>query len=64
LQVQQAEEARKLAEVSFMAGTITNLDLLDAETLEAESRLALLKARTDYAVNQVKLNLSLGKMAY
>jgi outer membrane protein len=61
LQVMQAEEARKLAEVSYQAGTITNLDLLDAETLEAESRLALLRARTEYIVNQIKLKLSLGK---
>jgi outer membrane protein len=64
LQVMQAEEARRLAEVSYMAGTITNLDLLDAETLEAESRLALLKAKTDYAINRVRLDLSLGKMTY
>jgi outer membrane protein len=64
LQSKLAEEARKLAELSYQTGSITNLDLLDAETLEAESRLALLKARTDYAVNLVRLNLALGKMAY
>ncbi len=61
LQVQQAEEARSLAETSFRTGSITNLDLFDAETLESESRLSLLKARTEYNVSLFKLNISLGR---
>ena len=60
LQVQQAEAALDLAKVSFSTGAITNLDLLDAESAEAESRLVLLKARIDYAINVVRLNISLG----
>jgi outer membrane protein len=60
LQVQQAQEARELAEVSFKTGSITNLDLFDAETLESESRLSLLKARTEYNVSLFRLNISLG----
>jgi len=60
LQVKQAEDALALAKVSFNAGVITNLDLLDAETSAAESRLTLLKARVDYAVSLVKLDLSMG----
>jgi outer membrane protein len=64
LQARLAEEARKLAELSYQTGTITNLDLLDAETVEAESRLSLLKARTDFSINLIRLNLSLGKMSY
>lgn len=61
LQVQQAEEARSLAEVSYKTGSITNLDLFDAETLESESRLSLLKARTEYNVSLFQLNISLGR---
>ena len=61
LQVQQAEEARSLAEVSFKTGSITNLDLFDAETLESESRLSLLKAQTEYNVSLFRLNVSLGR---
>jgi len=61
LQVRQAEEALELAKVSFSNGVITNLDLLDAETVAAESEVDLLKARTDYAVSQVRLNISIGR---
>jgi len=61
LQVRQAEEALELARVSFSSGVITNLDLLDAETSAAESKVNLLKARSDYAVCLARLNISLGK---
>jgi len=61
LQVRQAEEALELAKVSFSSGVITNLDLLDAETSAAESKVNLLKAQTDYAVSLARLNISLGK---
>jgi outer membrane protein len=64
LQARLAEETRRLAELSYASGSITNLDLLDAETLEAESRLALLKAKTEYSLNLLKLNMSLGKVLY
>ncbi|MCX6245721.1 MAG: TolC family protein [Bacteroidetes bacterium] len=61
LQVRQAEEALQLAKVSFESGVITNLDLLDAETSEAESKVNLIKANADYAVSQARLNISLGR---
>lgn len=61
LQVRQAEEALQLAKVSFESGAITNLDLLDAETSEAESKVNLIKANADYAVSQARLNISLGR---
>jgi outer membrane protein len=61
LQVKQAVEALELAKVSYESGAITNLDLLDAETSAAESRVNLLKANADYAVSHARLNISLGK---
>jgi len=61
LQVKQAKEALELAAISYKTGAITNLDLLDAETALAESRVNLLKARIDYAINVVRLNISVGK---
>jgi outer membrane protein len=61
LQVQQAEEALKLAQVNYTIGAITNLDLLDAETSSADSKLSLLKARVDLAVSIVRLDISLGR---
>jgi len=64
LQLEQAEEARKLADLSFKAGSLTNLDLLDSESLEAESRLNLLRARTEYMINSAKLEISIGKQGY
>ena len=64
LQLEQAEEARKLADLSFKSGTLTNLDLLDSESLEAESRLNLLRSRTEYMINSAKLEIAIGKQGY
>ncbi len=64
LQLDQAEEARKLADLSFKAGSLTNLDLLDSESLEAESRLNLLRTRTEYMINSARLEISIGKQGY
>jgi outer membrane protein TolC len=64
LQVEQAKEALSLAEVSYKSGSLTNLDLLDAETMESESRLNLLKAQTEFYVNLFRLNISLGRSPF
>lgn len=61
LQVLQAEEALRLANISFSSGSLTNLDLLDAERALEESRIMLLRAEVDYAINVVKLNISIGR---
>ena len=64
LLLEQAEEARKLADLSFKSGTLTNLDLLDSESLEAESRLNLLRTRTEYMINSARLEIAIGKQGY
>jgi outer membrane protein len=64
LQVSQASDALDLANTSFQNGVITNLDLLDAETALEESRINLLRARTEYAINVIRLNLSLGEISW
>ncbi|MCL1934214.1 MAG: TolC family protein [Candidatus Azobacteroides sp.] len=64
LQLKQAQEAFDLAKTSFLAGTITNLDLLDSETALAESRLALMKSEIDYTVNLLKLKIATGEHIY
>jgi outer membrane protein TolC len=64
LQLDQAQEAYSLAEISFRSGTITNLELLDANTAVSESRLMLLKARIDYAVSIYRLKTALGERLY
>jgi outer membrane protein len=64
LQLSQAMKALSLAETSFKAGTITNLDLLDTNTSVSESRLLLLKARIDYAASVYRLKAAMGSRLY
>jgi outer membrane protein TolC len=64
LQLEQAQKAYSLAETSFRSGTITNLELLDANTAVSESRLMLLKARIEYAASIYRLKTALGERLY
>jgi len=64
LQLQQATQAYELAEVSYKAGTITNLDLLDSYTSLSESKLGLFKTKVDYSVSLLKLKIALGEPIY
>ena len=64
MMLKQAEKAYSLAEVSFKAGTITNLDLLDSGTAVAQARLLLLKAKIDYAAGIYSLKAALGERLY
>jgi outer membrane protein len=64
LLLRQAEEAYELAETSFSAGAITNLDLLDASSNVSESKLASLRSRVDYAISLYLLKASLGEKIY
>lgn len=64
LQLMQASRAYSLAETSFKAGSLTNLDLLDSETALAESRLFLMKTRIDYSLSLIKLKIALGERIY
>jgi len=64
LQLVQALELYSLAETNFKLGTVTNLDLLDAASTLAESKLQLLKTKIDQQINIIKLNASIGKRIY
>lgn len=64
LQLKQAQEAFALAQTSFKAGSITNLDMLDAATSVSESKLLLLKSKIDYILNVYKLKASIGERLY
>jgi len=64
LQLQQSLQAYNLAEVSYKAGTITNLDLLDSYTAVSESKLILFKTKIDYTVNLQRLRIALGERLY
>jgi outer membrane protein len=60
LQVDQAKKAFDLANTSYAAGVITNLDLLDATTSLSESHLRLLKARIDMLIGYYELKIAEG----
>ena len=60
IQVRQAEQALKMAEVRYQAGVITNLDLLDAQTSVSQARLALIGAQYGYVVSKYALDQATG----
>ncbi len=64
LQLKQAMQAYDLADVSYKAGSITNLDLLESYTAVSESKLGLLKTKIDYTVSYMKLKIALGEKIY
>jgi outer membrane protein len=64
LQLKQAMKAYSMAEASFQAGAITNVELLDNSTTVAESRLSLLKTQIDYTVSLLKLKIVTGERIY
>jgi outer membrane protein len=64
LQLSQAQEAFELAQTSFKAGSITNLDMLDAATIVSESKLLLLKSKIEYILNVYKLKAAIGVRLY
>jgi outer membrane protein TolC len=59
-QVTQAEQALSLARTRYDAGTATNLDLLDAETALANSRLIRLRAMYELVRNRYALERAVG----
>lgn len=64
LQLEQAQQAYTLAETSFSAGTITNLELMYSYTAVTDAKLALLKTKIDYSVSLLKLKIALGEHIY
>jgi outer membrane protein TolC len=64
LQLQQAQQAYRLAEISYQTGSITNLDLLDTYTALSDTQLSLYKAKIDYTVNYLKLKIALGEKIF
>lgn len=60
LQVDQAEQAVKRAEISYANGVITNLDLLDSETSLSEARLLHLKVVFQNVINAYNLKEAVG----
>ncbi len=55
----QAEESLRSAEAAYAAGAINALDLLDAERVLFDVRIAAARARADYAVGLAELEAAL-----
>ena len=64
LQLEQAQQAYNLAETSFKAGVITNLELLDNATSLSETKLTVLKTKIDYSLSLLKFKIALGEKIY
>jgi outer membrane protein len=64
VQLDQAHEAVDMARTRYETGAVTNLDLLDAETVEAESKLTSLQALYRCVVSQYELDRAVGNKIY
>jgi outer membrane protein len=60
-QIQQAHEAVVMARSRYESGSVTNLDLLDAETAESAARLSMLQALYRCVIAGVDLDRAAGK---
>jgi len=62
--VHQAESALDLAKIRYEAGTVTNLDLLDAETSLAQAKLMRLEALYKYVIGRYELLQAVGEKVW
>lgn len=58
--VEQAKSAVEQARIRYQAGTITNLDLLDAETSLAQAELMQIQALYQFVVSRYELDQAVG----
>ncbi len=61
VQLKQAHEAVTIARTRYETGSVTNLDLLDAETAESESKLTNLQALHHFVLSIYELDRATGK---
>jgi outer membrane protein TolC len=60
VQLQQAHDAVAIARTRYETGSITNLDLLDAETAESSAKLMSLQALYRYVISKYELDRAVG----
>ena len=60
VQLQQAQEAVTIARTRYETGSITNLDLLDAETAESTAKLTSLQALYRFVLSKYELERATG----
>jgi outer membrane protein len=64
VQLNQAQQAYDHAEVNYKEGVITNLDLIYASDMLADSKLQLLKNKIDYNFNLLKYKAAMGERIF
>jgi len=64
LQVRQAEDALSIARKRYDAGTVSNLDVLDAETSLAQTNLLQLRAEYAYVISRYALDRAIGTQTW
>jgi len=62
VQLRQAQEAMTIARTKYETGSITNLDLLDAETAESASKLINLQALYRFILGKYELERATGSL--
>ncbi|MGD1046181.1 MAG: TolC family protein [Bacteroidota bacterium] len=60
VQLRQAHEAVSIARTRYETGSVTNLDLLDAETAESSARLMNLQALYRFVISKYELSRAVG----
>ena len=62
--VEQAKSAVEQARIRYQAGTVTNLDLLDAETSLSQAELMQIQALYQFVVSRYELGQAVGEKAW
>ena len=64
ISVEQAKSAVEQARISYQAGTVTNLDLLDAETSLSQVELMQIQALYQFVVSRYELDQAIGEKVW
>ena len=64
VQLDQARQARGMAETQYAIGVISNLELLDAQTLLTQAQFIYLKAQYDYTISRYTLDRAIGEQPW
>lgn len=62
--VEQAKSAVEQARLRYQAGTVTNLDLLDAETSLSQAELMQIQALYQFVVSRYELDQAVGEKVW
>jgi outer membrane protein len=64
VQLEQAQEAKSIAETQYTIGVISNLELLDAQTMLTQAQFIYLRAQYDYVISRYALDRAIGQQPW